>query len=532
MVLGAVRVRSGYGGAGGACAGPVVRGGPALGRPLVDTLTGSSLLNLKELRPGSRGRSELRLLFVFDPDREAIFSSSASTGCGCCVTPPGNTPGRTCGESPRQEGRSRVKGGSADRHRSAAAPSGPPPCPGRGPLPSLVGGPHPGGAARTAAGCSPRGSAATGVRPPAAFAGCTRASQGGRADGSGPSGDDQWHQAAAPALSPRRACRAGRRPVGQATSRLRPDRPGGGRSNAAGDRRDGGCLLTDDSIHHLADEADLGSREDTDAIEVPTERTLYRLFDKLAASTHATGSAATRRSVHARPAGPFGEAPAIAPGELMQGRGEEGLVGGPLRPLRRLPDLGTRPPQREGPVDHRVLATPAPRRRPVRRNGMGPRPSTGPEEWERGTPHASPTVPHLCLHGRVLSIATLRAGSGRRSSQVMADAGGTGRAYEPFARMDQAQAHVRGLRPPRYVVPADASRCFRKMIPAHGSMPKDRTWPRVLPKSPERSARPSRRHWAEPHTCTPRRRVRLHTASPGLLGLHGDRRPQSPPVTE
>lgn len=47
--------------------------GPALGRPLVDTLVGSSLPNLKELRPGSRGRSELRLLFVFDPDREAVF---------------------------------------------------------------------------------------------------------------------------------------------------------------------------------------------------------------------------------------------------------------------------------------------------------------------------------------------------------------------------------------------------------------------------------------------------------------------------
>ncbi|MET9516819.1 type II toxin-antitoxin system RelE/ParE family toxin [Streptomyces sp. NPDC002994] len=47
--------------------------GPGLGRPLVDTLTGSSLSNLKELRPGSRGRSELRLLFVFDPDREAVF---------------------------------------------------------------------------------------------------------------------------------------------------------------------------------------------------------------------------------------------------------------------------------------------------------------------------------------------------------------------------------------------------------------------------------------------------------------------------
>jgi hypothetical protein len=47
--------------------------GPALGRPLVDTLEHSRLRNLKELRPGSRGRSQIRMLFVFDPDREAIF---------------------------------------------------------------------------------------------------------------------------------------------------------------------------------------------------------------------------------------------------------------------------------------------------------------------------------------------------------------------------------------------------------------------------------------------------------------------------
>ena len=30
--------------------------GPALGRPLVDTITNSKIGNLKELRPGSRGR--------------------------------------------------------------------------------------------------------------------------------------------------------------------------------------------------------------------------------------------------------------------------------------------------------------------------------------------------------------------------------------------------------------------------------------------------------------------------------------------
>ena len=47
--------------------------GPTMGRPLVDTLEHSRLRNLKELRPGSRGRSEIRILFVFDPDRAAIF---------------------------------------------------------------------------------------------------------------------------------------------------------------------------------------------------------------------------------------------------------------------------------------------------------------------------------------------------------------------------------------------------------------------------------------------------------------------------
>lgn len=33
--------------------------GPALGRPLVDTVKGSSIKNLKELRPGSSGRTQI-----------------------------------------------------------------------------------------------------------------------------------------------------------------------------------------------------------------------------------------------------------------------------------------------------------------------------------------------------------------------------------------------------------------------------------------------------------------------------------------
>ncbi|MGA7521027.1 MAG: type II toxin-antitoxin system RelE/ParE family toxin [Acidobacteriaceae bacterium] len=42
--------------------------GPALGRPHVDTLKGSTIPNLKELRVQHRGRP-LRILFAFDPRR-------------------------------------------------------------------------------------------------------------------------------------------------------------------------------------------------------------------------------------------------------------------------------------------------------------------------------------------------------------------------------------------------------------------------------------------------------------------------------
>jgi hypothetical protein len=47
--------------------------GPALGRPLVDSVKGSDYRNMKELRPGSAGTSEIRILFAFDPRREAIL---------------------------------------------------------------------------------------------------------------------------------------------------------------------------------------------------------------------------------------------------------------------------------------------------------------------------------------------------------------------------------------------------------------------------------------------------------------------------
>lgn len=47
--------------------------GPTLGRPLVDTVKGSRHSNMKELRPGSTGRTEIRVLFAFDLEREAIL---------------------------------------------------------------------------------------------------------------------------------------------------------------------------------------------------------------------------------------------------------------------------------------------------------------------------------------------------------------------------------------------------------------------------------------------------------------------------
>jgi hypothetical protein len=47
--------------------------GPTLGRPLVDTIKGSRHANMKELRPGSTGRTEIRVLFAFDLERQAIL---------------------------------------------------------------------------------------------------------------------------------------------------------------------------------------------------------------------------------------------------------------------------------------------------------------------------------------------------------------------------------------------------------------------------------------------------------------------------
>jgi hypothetical protein len=57
----------------GQAIGMLLEAGPELGRPLADRIHHSRLSNLKELRPGSAGRSEIRILYIFDPRRNAVL---------------------------------------------------------------------------------------------------------------------------------------------------------------------------------------------------------------------------------------------------------------------------------------------------------------------------------------------------------------------------------------------------------------------------------------------------------------------------
>lgn len=47
--------------------------GPGLGRPLVGEVKGSSISNLKELRPNKVGGDVIRVLFAFAPDRSGVL---------------------------------------------------------------------------------------------------------------------------------------------------------------------------------------------------------------------------------------------------------------------------------------------------------------------------------------------------------------------------------------------------------------------------------------------------------------------------
>lgn len=53
----------------------LARAGPSLGRPVVDSIKGSTVHNLKELRA-----STVRILFVFDPARRAVLLVAGDKG--------------------------------------------------------------------------------------------------------------------------------------------------------------------------------------------------------------------------------------------------------------------------------------------------------------------------------------------------------------------------------------------------------------------------------------------------------------------
>jgi DNA-binding XRE family transcriptional regulator len=79
----------------GQAIGMLLEAGPELGLPLADRIQRSRLSNLKELRPGSAGRSEIRILYIFDPRRNAVLLVAGEQGreVGRLV-PPGDPAGR------------------------------------------------------------------------------------------------------------------------------------------------------------------------------------------------------------------------------------------------------------------------------------------------------------------------------------------------------------------------------------------------------------------------------------------------------
>ena len=83
----------------------LLEAGPDLGRPLADRVHHSRLSNLKELRPGSAGRSEIRILYIFDPRRNAVLLVAGDKPANGGLVPAGDPAGRAALRGlPEQEG--------------------------------------------------------------------------------------------------------------------------------------------------------------------------------------------------------------------------------------------------------------------------------------------------------------------------------------------------------------------------------------------------------------------------------------------
>jgi transposase InsO family protein len=141
-------------------------------------------------------------------------------------------------------------------------------------------------------------------------------------------------------------------------------------------------------------------RDGADA-KVPSERTLYRLFGRLAHGKHTTGSASTRRSLAGRPAGMFGTLPVAAPGELVQ------MDSTPLDVLVLLDDGVPGRVELTGMIDVATRVVPAAVLRPATRSAdasvLLARALT-PEPMRPGWPEALKMAGSVLPYDRLLSV--------------------------------------------------------------------------------------------------------------------------------
>jgi transposase InsO family protein len=142
------------------------------------------------------------------------------------------------------------------------------------------------------------------------------------------------------------------------------------------------------------------ARDGADA-KLPADRTLYRLFGRLAHGKHTTGSASTRRALAGRPQGMFGQLPAAAPGELVQ------IDSTPLDVLALLDDGVPGRVELTGMIDVATRVVPAAVLRPTTRSadaGVLLARALTPEPMRPGWPEALQMVHSVLPYDRLLSI--------------------------------------------------------------------------------------------------------------------------------
>ncbi|HEY5882300.1 MAG TPA: hypothetical protein VIU11_25545 [Nakamurella sp.] len=134
---------------------------------------------------------------------------------------------------------------------------------------------------------------------------------------------------------------------------------------------------------------------------VPSQRTMYRLFDTLARGRHTTGSAPTRRGLAGRPEGMFSTLPAAAPGDWVQ------IDSTPLDVLVLLDDGVPGRVELTGMIDVATRVVPAAVLRPTTRSvdaSVLLARAVTPEPMRPGWPEALKMAHSVLPHARLLSI--------------------------------------------------------------------------------------------------------------------------------